>query len=319
VNPPRSFEEVIIPYLQHARQHQRSYETTVYRVKNLRRLFAGAVMNELTGKNITHYTSTRRTDGASASTINRELAALSAAINHCNVEFEWALPNPVKGRMAREPEGRVRWLQHAEVEALCRAAGKQRHGDVLEDFIRLAVNTGCRKNELLGLEWRRVDMANRLIHLEGEHTKAGKRRSIPINAKAFAVLVRRQAYRAEHCPGSEWVFCRASGERARSIDLGFRLACASADIKDFCIHDLRHTCAAHLISAGVPLAEVRDLLGHSTVMMTERYAHLAPNRVRKAVEVLDGIVAEASEEHGVSRSRYAGNPVRLIAKERKQL
>jgi integrase len=54
------------------------------------------------------------------------------------------------------------------------------------------------------------------------------------------------------------------------------------------IHDLRHTCAAWLVSAGVPLAEVRDLLGHSTVKMTERYAHLAPENVRRAVAVLEG-------------------------------
>ena len=66
-------------------------------------------------------------------------------------------------------------------------------------------------------------------------------------------------------------------------------ACRRAGIKDFRIHDLRHTCAAWLVSMGVPLTEVRDLLGHSTVKMTERYAHLAPENVRAAVEQLDGM------------------------------
>lgn len=55
------------------------------------------------------------------------------------------------------------------------------------------------------------------------------------------------------------------------------------------MHDLRHTCAAWLVSAGVPLTEVRDLLGHSTIRMTERYAHLAPERVRAAVAALDEV------------------------------
>ena len=91
----------------------------------------------------------------------------------------------------------------------------------------------------------------------------------------------------------------------------------NAGITDFVIHDLRHTCAAHLVSAGVPLAEVRDLLGHSTIMMTERYAHLDPGSVRNAVSVLDGLSAERDE--AVSRSRYADNPVRLISKEGKRL
>ena len=60
-----------------------------------------------------------------------------------------------------------------------------------------------------------------------------------------------------------------------------------AEITDFHPHDLRHTCAAWLVTAGVPLPEVRDLLGHSTIQMTERYAHLAPENVRAAVNVLD--------------------------------
>ena len=289
VNPPRSFEEVMLPYLRNASQHQRSYVTTTHRVKALRAEFTGVVMNDLDGQRVRAYTAMRHEAGVSAATINRELAALSAAINFCNVEFEWALPNPVKGRTMREPEGRVRWITRAEVESLCRIARAQRNGALLDDFIHLAVNTGCRKEEMLGLEWRRVDLSNRLIYLEGVHTKAGKRRSIPLNEGALDALKGRAAYRAEKCPGSAWVFARGTGERVTSVRQGFASACASAGLRDFVIHDLRHTCAAHLISAGVALAEVRDLLGHSTIMMTERYAHLAPARVRDAVKVLDGL------------------------------
>lgn len=317
VNPPRSFEEVIVPYLQHARQHQRSYETTAHRVKQLRKHFAGQIVNDMGGQSIRDYITARTQDGASAATVNRELAALSAAINWCNTELEWGLPNAVKGRTMKEPEGRVRWITRAEVDALCRAARDGRNGALLEDFVRLAVNTGCRKEELLGMEWRRVDLHNRLLYLEGEHTKAGKRRSIPLNQGALSALLGRQAFKAEHCPASPWVFARADGERAVSIRVGFENACKRAGITDFVIHDLRHTCAAHLISAGVALAEVRDLLGHSTITMTERYAHLAPARVRDAVGILDGLSAERDEV--VSRSRYAENPVRLISKEGKRL
>jgi integrase len=68
---------------------------------------------------------------------------------------------------------------------------------------------------------------------------------------------------------------------------GYESACARAGIKDFRVHDLRHTFASWLVSAGVPLAEVRDLLGHSTIEMTERYAHLAPDNHVRAVSVLD--------------------------------
>lgn len=260
-------------------------------------------MNDLAGKDIRAYMDKRSAEGVSAATINRELAALSAAINWCNVEYEWGLPNPVKGRKMKEPEGRVRWLTRAEVESLCRAARSQKFGVILESFVRLAVNTGCRKEEMLGLEWRRVDFANGLIYLEGVHTKAGKRRSIPLNEGALDALKQMMAYRAQHCPATPWVFARGNGERVVCLRKGFNEACKKAGIDDFTIHDLRHTCAAHLISAGVALAEVRDLLGHSTVMMTERYAHLAPARVRDAVRVLD-----QGREQSSSRLVHADNP-----------
>lgn len=68
---------------------------------------------------------------------------------------------------------------------------------------------------------------------------------------------------------------------------GYGAACARAGIKDFRVHDMRHTFASWLVSAAVPLAEVRDLLGHSTIEMTERYAHLAPDNHVRAVSVLD--------------------------------
>ena len=102
-------------------------------------------------------------------------------------------------------------------------------------------------------------------------------------------------------PGSPWVFCRMNGERVRKIAAGFERACQRAGIEDFRFHDLRHTCAAWLVQAGVPLTQVRDVLGRSTVVMTERYAHLAPENVRAAVSLLD------NPETTRSRSGHAGS------------
>ena len=72
------------------------------------------------------------------------------------------------------------------------------------------------------------------------------------------------------------------------VKKGFKTACIKAGIDGFRIHDLRHSCAAWLVSASVALTEVRDLLGHTTVKMTERYAHLASDNVRAAVALLEG-------------------------------
>jgi integrase len=140
---------------------------------------------------------------------------------------------------------------------------------------------------LLYLEWDRMDWSQRLIHLQGAGTKSGKRRSIPLNATARAALVSRAAFRAAQCPASRWVFCHEQGRRLQDVKNSFNTACRRAGIVDFHFHDLRHTCAAWMIQAGVPLAEIRDLLGHASIEMTERYAHLAPENIRAAVAVLE--------------------------------
>ncbi len=286
--PPRSFDEVALEYLK-SRQELRSIDDVRYFIKRLRLHFASCVMNNLKANDVRSYIESRKQDGVSNATINRELEVLSAAINHANRELDWELPNPVSGRKLKEPEGRVRWITPQEAESLLNTVRRSNSTPYLADFITIALHTGMRCGEILGLEWRRVDFSQRLIHLEAKHTKSAKRRSIPINDVARASLANRMRYRAMHCSQSPWVFCNAQGHRIATVRTSFMTACRRAGISNFRIHDLRHTCAAWLVSAGVPLSEVRDLLGHSTVMVTERYAHLAPENVRAAVTQLEDI------------------------------
>ena len=294
--PPKTFDELILEYLR-ARGDKRSHRDDLGRARQLRRYFAGVVVNTLRPVDINRYIAQRKAEGVSPATVNRDLALLSAAINLANRDWEWCLPNPVAGRKLREPEGRIRWISRSEAAAMVQAARGIPRAPYLADFIVTALNTGCRAGELLGLEWRRVDLQEGLIHLEAHHTKAAKRRSVPLNQTARRAILSRARYRAEHCPASPWVFCRKNGQRLEWLHRSFRLACARAGIEDFRIHDLRHTCAAWLVTAGVPLPEVRDLLGHASITMTERYAHLAPDNVRAAVSRLD---------EPASRSGHAG-------------
>ena len=83
-----------------------------------------------------------------------------------------------------------------------------------------------------------------------------------------------------------------TGKPYQDAKRGFNGACRRAGIKDFHFHDLRHTFASHLVMAGVDLTTVKELLGHNTLAMTLRYAHLAPSHKAAAVDVLDSILNE---------------------------
>lgn len=286
--PSRTFDELMLAYLRETQDQKRRAERDRFALKRLYPCFTGRELATLTAQDIRAYIASRRQAGIVPATINRELGVFSSALNYARREWGWEIPNPISGRKLRVPEGRVRWLTRAQASALIRAAQSEPKAPHLADFIQLALNTGMRRGELLGLEWRRVDLHHGgLVHLEGRHTKAGRRRSIPLNREAHAALLSRLRFRATHCPDTPWVFCTVDGTRLRSLKRSFATACRQAGIEDFHIHDLRHTCAAWLVTAGVPLPEVRDLLGHSTVQMTERYAHLAPENVRLAVTRLE--------------------------------
>jgi integrase len=289
-------EDVMLAFLK-AKADKRSHSDDLLHARRWRQLMPGRTVQGIKPADIHGYIGARKSTGVSNATVNRELAFMAACIAWCNRELGWNLPNPIQGRKLKEAEGRTRWLSVEEAGRLMDAARANARAPYLADFLSLALNTGMRRGEMLGLEWARVDLQRRVITLEAMHTKTGKFRSVPVNDNARIALINRARFRSEHCPDSPWVFAHADGERITCLKRSFATACRVAGIEDFRIHDLRHTCAAWLVSAGVPLPEVRDLLGHSSVTMTERYAHLAQDNIRAAVSRLDQ----------VSRSGHAGD------------
>lgn len=230
--PPRIFADVAAEFLL-ASQSKRSLNDIKLRVARLYDHFgAEFVMDQMTGQDVRGFIAWRQTMEVKPATINRELDMLSAMINHAIIHLEWPLPNPVRGRKLEEPEGRVRWITKAEAARLIQCARQLRSGDRLADFIELALHTGCRMNELLRLDWCRVDWANELIILEAEHSKTNRRRTVPLNAVALHALKRRASYVAGHCPSSPWVFCGRNGARLVAIREGFKSACENAGIRD---------------------------------------------------------------------------------------
>jgi integrase len=209
-------------------------------------------------------------------TINRELALLSVALNHARkIGFD-RVPNPTRGLKMREAEIRLRWLTEGEAAALIEAA-KTSKAEFLADWIRVALDTGLRAGELCRLRWGDV-MADRLT-VQASNAKSGRSRTIPLTPAAQAAI-KRQPKR------SVWVFSQPDGLRVLDVRTAMRNACARAGIEPITPHVLRHTCASWLVQRGVPIYLVRAMLGHSTIAVTERYAHLAPDHLQECVAAL---------------------------------
>jgi integrase len=287
--PSRSFDQLMLAYLKATQGMKRSPERDVSSLKNLKPFFTGRDLLKLRRSDIRAYIDKRKEDGVKNATINREIGLFSAAINYARREWDWEIPNSAESMRLKESEWRVRSLTLDEMRRLISEARKAARSPHLADFIILALNTGCRRAELLNLQWSRVDLSANLILLGEQDAKTARRRSVPLNTEARAALLNLARFRAMYCPDTPWVFAHKDGGHQAAVRSAFKIALRNAGIKDFRIHDLRHTCASWLVSAGQPLPAVRDLLGHSTVTMTERYAHLAPENVRAAVAVLDKV------------------------------
>jgi integrase len=289
--PTRNFDELMLLYLDGPSARKRDKERDQYSAKQLYPFFTGRELNTLGAADVSAYIKQRTAAGIEPGTINKEVGLLSTAINWAKTELEWDVPNPAKGRRLKEPEGRIRWINRQEADTLLKAAHSAPH---LVDFIKLGLHSGMRKGEMLGLEWSRVDLANGLIYLGSQHQKNGRHGSVPLNSIALEALVSRGKHRNKYCPDTKWVFCTRDGKRIEDIKKSFATACSKAKIEDFHPHDLRHTCATWLVQAGVSIREVAELLRHSNIQVTMRYAHLAPENVRNAVKRLETIESRFS-------------------------
>lgn len=251
--------------------------------------------NAIDGQAVFDYVEIRRQSGATDSTIRRELSVLGAAITYANSRWGWRIQDPTMRRKPPQGEGRVRWITQEEAIRLIHVARKEPRAPHLADWIQAALFTGCRKEELLGLEWERVDLQKNTLYLEAHHNKSKRRQSVPLHPMAREAILSRARFRMEHCPGSPWVFCTRGGDRIKDIKRAFASACRRAGIVDFTPHDCRHTLASWLAMGGVPLAAIKDLLRHSSITVTERYAHLAPETARKGLDTLNVTFLSRSE------------------------
>lgn len=214
--------------------------------------------------------------------VNREMACLRHLFSKA-VEWEMIERNPFdKGKTLVEKENnkRFRYLTENEITSLLDSCVN----DYTRDVVTATINTGMRKQEVLGLKWSQI--RNGFIYLS--KTKTDESRQIPINdglAELFKDIRKRNELR------SEYVFCDKQGKPFKEIKRSFHAALKKAGIEDFRFHDLRHTFASHFVMRGGSIKELQELLGHKSLTMTMRYAHLSQEHKKKAVNLLNGLTA----------------------------
>ena len=169
----------------------------------------------------------------------------------------------------------MRFLSEAEMVRLSECSSLE-----LRQILAVLIHTGMRKGELQNLKWVDLDFDRGLIVLT--QTKNGKMRYIPMNAVVKQVLLQRRLDKNSEV----WVFAGSDGE-SYNFRKAFETARMKAGLEDVHIHDLRHTFASHLCMSGADLMTVKELLGHSSLAMTERYSHLTNSHKASAVARLE--------------------------------
>jgi integrase len=248
----------------------------------------------------------RLNSGVKSTTVLRELFALSSVLTRA-VRTGMLSTNPIrlveKPRFDRRP--RVRFLS-VEEEARLRAVLADRDlqliaarqsgnahlesrgkpalpalphfGDHLTPAILLSMNTGLRMGETRRLRWDWIDLERRWLTVDGAYAKTRQTRHVPLNDEAYRVLIKWREQDGH---------CKQVFQVATCFKTAWSHVLEKAGIVGFRWHDLRHHFASRLVQSGVPLNTVRDLLGHASVAMSLRYAHLAPDQRCEAVARLD--------------------------------
>ncbi len=227
----------------------------------------------------------------SPATINRYLAVLSHAFTVAVKECGWVEDNPLlKVTKPKEARGRVRFLSddsqtldgtviEGERTRLLKACKASKSPDLYPAVV-LALSTGARAQETLGLRWGQIDFIRNVAILH--ETKNGERRVLPLAGHARELLQERARVRRID---TDLVFPgRIKPHKPLDLRTPFETALKAADIEDFRWHDLRHSAASYLAMGGASLAEIAEVLGHKTLAMVKRYAHLSEAHTSAVVE-----------------------------------
>jgi integrase len=261
------------------------------RIALLNKHFADQWLLDITAKDVEEFRVKRLAEGVKPSTVNRDLAVLKGMFSKA-IEWGYLFDNPAKRiKPYREDNRRENFLSEEQAKSLIETCSEW-----LRPLVTVALHTGMRRGELLGLRWRDVDFKNTCLHLDASATKGGRARKVPMNATAKGALEALRKASAVKGLDARVFEGPEGGTIANNIARDFGKAVQKAGLGDFTFHDLRHSCASFLVKAGESLNTVREILGHRSIAMTLRYAHLSPSHQAEAVAALDRLFAAESPQ-----------------------
>jgi len=206
--------------------------------------------------------------------------------------------NPMDGvnRITNANKERVRFLDDDERQALLKAC-KESPNRQLYAIVIFALSTGARKNEILKLTLKDLDLARQFAILR--ETKNKETRKIPIVGFLVKVLEEHLSWRKKHVAkmekGSQFLFPRQDGLEPIDIRKAWENARDKAGIIDFRFHDLRHSAASYLAMNGASQLEIAEVLGHKTLQMVKRYSHLSEGHTRSVVEKMNNKIFDMED------------------------
>jgi integrase len=253
--------------------------------------------------------------GLGRKSVRNALALLSKVLHYA--EETGIIDSAPKVKLPPAPATDVDFFDFDEADRLLAAAAKEKE-PVWYAAILLALRSGLRRGELFELRWKDVDLDARRIDVRRSHSrghttspKSNRGRSIAMSSQTVAVLtsLRKAQVRSIGDDFGANDFVLAGSDRTRisksAADRALARICSRAGLRELSWHKLRHSCASHLIMRGTPLRVVQEVLGHATLSMVLKYAHLAPQVTAQAIESLDlpwtghgNIMATARETSG---------------------
>lgn len=292
--------------------HHRGHEKTRHTLDNNFEPIMHSRLDEIAGRDLEQIRTAWLNAGNKPSTVNRKMGSISGVFSRA-VEWDYLPASPLDRIKALKVDsiGRIRYLSKDEAKAIRDALDAREEriraerdsanewrtkrnrellpnlralafADHLKPMVLLSLNTGMRRGEVFNLRWHDVNLTGKTLAVAGEGAKTSETRHIPLNVEALATL---KAWKAQSS-GTGYVFPGEKDKPMTDVKTAWLELLKNAGIGGFRWHDMRHDFASRLVMAGVPLNTVRDLLGHTDIKMTLRYAHLAPDSKAAAVELI---------------------------------